>query len=279
MRLAPDLDSREYSQVASFSFEISSPAMQIEQVEAESARCASVARRKMLGNSIVIDELMADDAIAVFAGHWTHVTQAIVLRPELTSRTVESLERFFTAYRSLTTVHVSDAFTDAVALLRRKGYVLLGEAAVMGCDSLESIAPVQGTAMIRQKTADSDWIRTASAGFLGHEPADESELEIGSVAASMDHTSYYLARVDGQPAACAAIFTSGSTSILFCDSTRRAFRGLGLHAQLIGVRTRAAVRNGSELIIATVQPGSPSARNYDRCGFRRLYSRLTLRKP
>jgi hypothetical protein len=254
-------------------------ARRIEQVEAENGWNGAVARRRALGQDLVIDRRCEDDATAVFAGHWTHFTQGFVLQPEIQESTVVSFEKFFTSYFALTTIHVSNEFTEAVAVLRHRGYTLLGSSRVVALLPTDPLPPIgKGVIVDPDQNAD-EWSRIAVAGFTGREPNGDAELELGVVVTCMDDARRYVARVHGTPAGTAATYTSGNTAILFCDSTLMQFRGRGVHTSTIAVRARAARKSGADLIIATVQPGTASERNYLRCGFRSLYSRLTFRKP
>ena len=262
--------------MAASTYDSTSLAGIVEQAEAESALRSAEARRRWLGDFLVIDSHLTSDACGVFAGHWTHLTHAVVLSNGLTAATLDNLECFFSSLWALTTVHVSTEFPDAVSLLRNRGYDFLGEATVVGfagptCTGLpDSVFTGEN---------ELEWIRTVTEGFLSAPVSDEAALEIGGVASRTAGTSRFLARVDGQPASAAGMLRIGDTAILYCDSTVQRFRGMGLHKALIHARVEAARRWGAARIVATVQADSTSESNYLQCGFKPLYARRTFRKP
>jgi len=56
-------------------------------------------------------------------------------------------------------------------------------------------------------------------------------------------------------------------------------RGRGFQSALIAERLRQAARNGCDLAMASVLPGSLSHRNYERAGFQLIYMRVNLMRP
>jgi GNAT superfamily N-acetyltransferase len=61
---------------------------------------------------------------------------------------------------------------------------------------------------------------------------------------------------------------------LFAGSTHPAFRRQGWHTELIRDRVARARDAGARLVHAPAGPGSASERNFLRCGFIRLYTRV-----
>ena len=86
----------------------------------------------------------------------------------------------------------------------------------------------------------------------------------------------YLAFEEGEPAAGAALAVSDGLGILFADSALARFRRRGLHRELIAARLARAAARGCDMAVACTQPGSPSQRNYERFGFRVMYSKATF---
>lgn len=58
-----------------------------------------------------------------------------------------------------------------------------------------------------------------------------------------------------------------------------AHRGRGIQAALLRERLRRAWEGGCEYAAISATPGSTSARNIERQGFRLAYTRLSLEKP
>jgi len=54
------------------------------------------------------------------------------------------------------------------------------------------------------------------------------------------------------------------------------FRKRGAQSILIGARLTWAVEQGCDLATTTTQPGSSSQRNYERAGFRVVYTRAKV---
>jgi GNAT superfamily N-acetyltransferase len=64
-----------------------------------------------------------------------------------------------------------------------------------------------------------------------------------------------------------------------CDGAIRRYRNAGLQKKLIRHRLALAAAAGCDLATAEVQPGSVSQANFEKCGFRVAYTKLTLLKP
>ena len=74
----------------------------------------------------------------------------------------------------------------------------------------------------------------------------------------------------GGMAACQGLAT------LFADSTVSTFRRRGLQRELIVARLNEALALGCNMATASTLPGSASQRNYERMGFRVVYTKVTL---
>lgn len=253
-------------------------ARRIEAAEARSAVNSAIARRSWIPK-IHIQWEWFGPACAVFAGHWTHLTQALVTASSLTRADVARIEEFFRAYKAIPTILCSDLF-DTTAI-RRHGFELLGGSDVLVLPRGPSPSAGPRRAMpVRPNDlrARSEWLTMNSAACLGRELQNSHELEIGGIVSRMSNTDLFSVRVGGHAAAGGALFVDGGVGILFCDATLPEYRGNGFHRDLINARLDAAWEAGCTLAAATVERGSASARNYIRCGFRRAYSRLTLQR-
>ncbi len=67
-------------------------------------------------------------------------------------------------------------------------------------------------------------------------------------------------------------------ALLFADSTLEKYRGRGLHLALIRARLQHAAELGCDLATASTAPGSTSQRNYERAGFRVIYTKLNMQR-
>jgi GNAT superfamily N-acetyltransferase len=90
--------------------------------------------------------------------------------------------------------------------------------------------------------------------------------------------SYYIAYVEGEAAACAALYMGTEVAALVMAGTRPRFRGLGLQSALIRHRLRDCARAGirtaaTETGVDRPEHPSPSFRNMRKAGFELAYLR------
>jgi GNAT superfamily N-acetyltransferase len=88
-----------------------------------------------------------------------------------------------------------------------------------------------------------------------------------------DNWHCYIARVDGRPAASAALYLHDGIGSLTADGTHPDHRGHGCQLALIRRRIADAARAGCELVVTQTAPGSISQRNMERAGCRTAYTR------
>jgi GNAT superfamily N-acetyltransferase len=88
----------------------------------------------------------------------------------------------------------------------------------------------------------------------------------------------YLARVDGAPAAAAALRLCDGLALLANASSLPAFRRRGCQTALIGRRLADARAAGCELVCALAAFASPSQRNLERAGLRLAYTKAVWRR-
>jgi N-acetylglutamate synthase-like GNAT family acetyltransferase len=89
---------------------------------------------------------------------------------------------------------------------------------------------------------------------------------------------YFFASTGGAIAGTAAVHCHASTARLFAASTLAAYRGQGAQSALIAARLAFARDNGCDLAFASTAAGSASQRNFERHGFRPVYSQALLIK-
>lgn len=83
----------------------------------------------------------------------------------------------------------------------------------------------------------------------------------------------YVARLDGVPAAVAALRVRDGIGSLTFDGTTPRFRGRGCQTALIRHRIADAAAAGCGLVVTQTDPDSSSQRNLERAGFRTAYTR------
>jgi hypothetical protein len=78
---------------------------------------------------------------------------------------------------------------------------------------------------------------------------------------------FYVARVDGVPAARASVFFFEGVAWLNNAVTLDSYRGRGCHNALLTARISAAIEHGSSVVVSDTEFGSASHRNLARHGF------------
>jgi hypothetical protein len=142
------------------------------------------------------------------------------------------------------------------------------------------VGPVVGSPDARIRMADDAelWSRTVVQGFFSRTEFSQPELDVCRRLLKLENSTAWLATVDGNPAAGAAMNTRGKLALLFADSTLEKYRGQGLHLALIRARLSHAAEQGCDLATASTAPGSTSQHNYERAGFRVIYTKLNMQK-
>lgn len=121
------------------------------------------------------------------------------------------------------------------------------------------------------------WSHTVGRGFFEQAELTEEEMNVGRAIFRMPRALCYLASVEGSEAAAgAALLVGNGLATLFADSTVPQLRRRGLHRELIAARLNEAHALGCDLAAASTAPGSASQRNYERLGFRVVYTKITL---
>lgn len=133
------------------------------------------------------------------------------------------------------------------------------------------------TPRVRRAIDESDvWAHVLGEGFFEKAELTNEEMDIGRDLFRMPGAMCYLAAVDGEAAAGAAVTVREGLATLFADGTIARFRQLGLQRELIAARLNEAVARGCDLAAALTLPGSQSQRNYERMGFGVVYTKVTL---
>jgi GNAT superfamily N-acetyltransferase len=121
------------------------------------------------------------------------------------------------------------------------------------------------------------WSHTVGQGFFEQPELTEEEMNVGRAIFGMPGAVCYLALLEGGEAAAGAALSVGNRlATLFADGTIPQLRRRGLHQELIAARLNEARAQGCDLAAASTVPGSASQRNYERLGFRVVYTKITL---
>jgi GNAT superfamily N-acetyltransferase len=216
---------------------------------------------------------------AVFAGAGSPLTQAVGLglNGSVSQADLDSLAAFFRSREAPLRIDVcplADAgFLEALA--------------ARGCRVTEfnnvlamPLAGHEVTPSLRVRLmgpAEEDlWSLTVGRGFFEEARLTPDEMDVGRDIAAMPSVECYLAFDGGEAAAGAALAVRDGLATLFADSAIARFRRRGLHGELIAARLAEASARGCDMAAACTKPGSPSQRNYERAGFRVIYTKATL---
>jgi len=218
--------------------------------------------------------------VAIFAGAGSPLTRAVGLgmRGAVSAADCDRMEEFFAAHGCPSSVEICPlADPSVVEQLSARGYRLTEFNNVL-VRPLAGLPVQPAAADVRLAGPDEGplWAATAARGFLEKDTFGEEELEVGRTIFRIRRARCYLARAGGQAAAVAALVIHGGLATLFADSTAINFRGRGLQGALIRQRLSVAGEEGCDLATAATLPGSPSQRNYERCGFQVVYTRVVL---
>lgn len=221
--------------------------------------------------------------LAMFAGVGSPITQTFCLgmhaRPE--ERDFEALERFFTSRGSAVFHEVSPhAGVDVLATLARRGYRPIEVSNVMYRQILgaEGAAGASGAGAAgaihvrRVEPAEADWYAGLAARGWNEMPEVQPFIT-GFARSSVDCATCFVAELDGQAVATAALFMHEDVALLAGASTVPEGRRKGAQNALLDIRLQVAASHGCELAMMVATPGSDSQRNAERHGFRVAYTR------
>lgn len=225
------------------------------------------------------DSLAIGGGIAVFAGAGSPLTQAVGLgmNGPVGESEIAKLEEFFRTRGAAVKVEISPlADPQLIQTLGDRGYRVTEFNNVM-VRRLDGFGAPEAPRVRRIRPAENElWCHTVAAGFFDQSELSEDEMDIGRAIAAMPGVSCYLAWEFGARAAGAAMSVRSGLACLFADSTVKAYRGRGLHRELIVARLSDALSQGCDAATASTLPGSASQRNYERLGFEVAYTRTTL---
>lgn len=174
----------------------------------------------------------------------------------------------------------SPGFQGLAAMLRAAGAGQVGFLTM-----LERPLPAPALAVARDVavgpvTTDEDLEHFVRVLPEGHEvDAAAHDLAIASTRhqARVEDARFYLARVDGAPAAAAALLLFDGVAYLANASTLPAFRGRGCQTALIQRRLADAAAAGFRRAAVIVEWASRSHANVTRAGFRPAYTKAIWR--
>lgn len=217
--------------------------------------------------------------IAAFAGVSSPLTHVlgVGMKGAVTGEDVDRIEAF---YRERDSPVVIDACPLAdpslFDILGRRAYRITEFNNVL-VRAVDAPGPeVSPRVRLAERREEELWARTVSEGFFERSDVTAEELRMSSMLFRITGGGSWLAFVDGRAAAAAGMIVRDGLATLFGDATVKAYRGRGLQTELIRARMAYAGERGCDLITASTLPGSQSQLNYERLGFRVVYTKLIL---
>ena len=228
--------------------------------------------------------------VAVFAGAGAPANKVVALGldhgPD--ARAMDVIEQEWQARGEPVRIELSTLADPRVgADLTGRGYQLAGFENVLGLSLDVLTSPPASGVRIEPVSADTDsaWMTVMLDGFGVPDEGPPAEQHDRSLIeglfrdmADARHFSRYLATVDGVPVGAASLRLDGTVAQLCGAATLPAHRRKGVQSALLASRLVIARNAGCEIGVVTTQPGSKSAQNADRRGFRLLYARAVLVK-
>jgi hypothetical protein len=244
---------------------------------AETANTAAMARSMVDALPEATHEPFAG-GIAVFAGVHSPMTRAVgigmagpVQREELSR-----MEAFFRDRGSGCRVDLCPmADASAIAFFQARPYRVaeFNNVLVRSLDQNEPFEARSGVQAVQPEEID-DWSRIIIEALVGSDNLNEETVNL--MTATCKSQQCWLAGEPGNQVGGAAMGVLGNVALFFGDAVRSSARRAGWHTVLIRTRLAAAQKQGCELAMAWVLPGSVSHRNYERLGFQLAYTGVSL---
>ncbi|MCU0247711.1 MAG: GNAT family N-acetyltransferase [Bryobacter sp.] len=220
-------------------------------------------------------------AYAMFDGPDSPITQTfgLGLFSAVNEAALDEIEEFFRARGAAANHEVSPlAGVEVFAALAARGYRPVEFTSVLYRSTRGGFAAREQGAGITVRAIQEEeatlWARVSAEGWSDAAPElFDFILDIGSVVARKQDSQSWLAYLDGNPVAAAALSLCGSVAHLAGAATLPSARGNGAQFALLQARLEAAAAAGCEIALMGAAPGSASQRNAERHGFRIAYTR------
>jgi GNAT superfamily N-acetyltransferase len=215
--------------------------------------------------------------VAVFAGVGSPMTHAvgIGMRVPVPEFELERMEGFFRDRNSPCLIDLCPlADPSVIAFVQNRRYHLIE------CNNVlarrirpDEVIQIEPGIRAMQAGEVEEVSRLILRGFS--EAAPFSEEVVPTMSATLSAGRAWIAG-QPEPEAAAAMGVAGGVALFYGDATLPPARGKGWQSKLIATRLQAALREGCDLAMVSVLPGSGSHRNFERAGFQLIYMRVNL---
>jgi hypothetical protein len=246
----------------------------IRRSESEGIRCG-LATMKRLHPDRGATSIEVAGGLAVFTGIDSPLSQSygVGSSTPVTEGDVSRITDFYESRGATPRVFVTPLADPSLApALVCAGYVPSEYENVLASDAFDGFARYDDRISV---AADLNaWAHASTRGFLGTETLKPDDDRIAILLASSDGVCALAGCEEGAIVATAAMDLRSECSAFFAGSTLGAFRGRGWHLAMIRDRIARARDAGVRFMRATARPSSSSERNFHRCGFETLYTRV-----
>jgi len=220
--------------------------------------------------------------IAAFTGIDSPITQAfgVGMDGPVTEAAFDELENFFFSRGAPVTLEICPFIDPSVASLLKQRLYRFEEVTNVLAREIKPGATFEHGPSVVVRDAKPDeaghFTSIVAKGFEEQFPLTES---LRLVLESFFHHARgrcLFALVDGELAGGACVGAEDGLAELYGAATVPLMRGRGVQTSLIAARLAWAAKQGCTLATTSTQPGSISQRNFERAGFRVVYSRTKL---
>lgn len=257
-------------------------AERIEDAEAEAAVDYAQGMTRV-ASEIRVGSLPVGGGLAVFSGG-SRASRAFALglRGPVPDADLDAMEAFYADRDAPVIIDLCPLADSAlVGALGRRGYRITGFSQIWirplaPGERFEAVAGVEVDVRVAGPEEAELWSRTVGQGFFGEEAVPDEEVVRGQAMFHVAYATCFLARIAGTPAGGAAMIQQRRLVSLFATSTLPRARRRGVQTALLRARLDAAAAAGCDLALVITEPGSGSARNAERLGFRLGYTKVEL---
>jgi len=225
--------------------------------------------------------------IAAFTGVDSPITQALGVGMDgpVTETELDRLEDFFFSRGAAVALELCPfADRSLVELISKRPYrleefstVLVRELKI-GEGFFEPAAGV--TVREAEPHESQQYARLVAEGFDDTVPVTQPLINIVEAFFQRGSGRCFLTFVNGQAVGGGSVAIHDGIAELYGASTVTRFRGRGAQTALLNARMTWAVKHNCPLATTTTAPGTTSQRNFERAGFRVVYSRTKMiRRP